>query len=541
MLRKLQINRDIRLEVGLLVWVLFESKTWTPALIIDRNQHKSKIVLQKHHNIPKPTNTNFMVQYVLEKSVSVFESECICDYTNNMHLVHHPGKPRRDIVQACVDANRYLSTDPNAISSQVKRFHALEPFEQYIKRIFRNPGRSECGKRRHGDAIGEVNNMYEKRSRISRDGSSQHRRKDESSNKLKLRTHASNTVVKDGNSQKEAELAVAQGELCKMRKDLVTQVAKEGEWRRQIEKMQSEINSRRAKEDMMGRAMEKMKLHLTSEIAKKEAESKGLEHDKRALKENERALWKKMDKMRYELEDVKSKRENDRKDLKRMEEERNISLDEMEHELRRMDGVKMELRAKEEEMRHLEDIHNVELDELKREADELKRELKKKREDKYKLLGKLDKERDDRKKETKKKREEKFWLQDQLEFEREKWEDKLKKKQHEMEKVEGLLRLERDEVMILKKELEGERRKICVKEEPALVAEEDKVELEMRRAKEEVLEHKSMLEAQEKKLAELQREVMMEREKRKVQENIVNTFLDQKNTIDSLKHQLNTS
>lgn len=84
-----------------------------------------------------------------DKSISIFENNHICEYTNNMHLVRQSAKPRKDVLKACCDANNYLEPFEHLIKS--KRSHS--------KKKNSAPGLSETGPETHSrNAKGKTKN-----------------------------------------------------------------------------------------------------------------------------------------------------------------------------------------------------------------------------------------------------------------------------------------------------------------------------------------------------------------------------------------------
>jgi len=100
--------------------------------------------------------------------------------------------------------------------------------------------------------------------------------------------------------------------------------------------------------------------------------------------------------------------------------------------------------------------------------------------------------------------------------------------------------VERNEVITIKRGLEAEKANKRMKEEAAS-GEVDVLRKEMNKIKEELQKGKLNADIQEKQVDKMKNDLAKERKKNKFQENIINTFLDQKNKIDSLENKLNAS
>jgi len=101
---------------------------------VNREKHEATLKLKQDESLPADNGNNSMVEYFDEdKNVSVLENEFICEYTTNMHLVRQSGRPRIDVKEACVIANKYLETNSNAVRSQIRRYQGLQPFEEFVK------------------------------------------------------------------------------------------------------------------------------------------------------------------------------------------------------------------------------------------------------------------------------------------------------------------------------------------------------------------------------------------------------------------------
>lgn len=127
--------------------------------------------------------------------------------------------------------------------------------------------------------------------------------------------------------------------------------------------------------------------------------------------------------------------------------------------------------------------------------------------------------------------------QGKLEAEITKLKEELEKEREDKWKLQDTLTLEQCTITELKKELQVEKMKKRLKQEPVL-DETQKLHKQINQMEDELHERKMQAEIREKEMGKMKTEFAAEREKMKFQEKVFSVFLDQKTKITSLEGQL---
>ncbi len=129
---KIQVDRTQPLDVGNVVWVRLDGYPWWPAIVVNRKEREPGVELEEGEKLAPESQSNRMVEFFNDEGrVAVIQVNDICEYTTNMKLVRQSGKPRKDVIKACREANHHIET--KGTRAQTIRYSGLPPFEDYIR------------------------------------------------------------------------------------------------------------------------------------------------------------------------------------------------------------------------------------------------------------------------------------------------------------------------------------------------------------------------------------------------------------------------